>query len=117
MPDDHIIPDGEHWNVKEENGSVVSTHDSQAAAETAVCLRTHGDDDLAVATDRAALAPILDALGNHAEAEALLLDALATFEQAYGPEHYELAVTLNNLAAIAQRAGDLPAAPNTTGAR
>jgi len=70
-----------------------------------------------VATDRAALAPILDALGNHAEAEALLLDALATFEQAYGPEHYELAVTLNNLAAIAQRAGDLPAAPNTTGAR
>ena len=44
MPDDHIIPDGEHWNVKEENGSVLSTHDSQAAAETAVkgWLRSNG---------------------------------------------------------------------------
>jgi hypothetical protein len=35
MPDVHIIPDGERWNVKEDNGSVVSTHDTQADAEQA----------------------------------------------------------------------------------
>jgi hypothetical protein len=35
MPDIHIIPDGERWNVKQENGGVVSTHDTQAAAEKA----------------------------------------------------------------------------------
>ena len=35
MGDVHVIPDGEQWNVKQENGSVVSTHDTQAAAETA----------------------------------------------------------------------------------
>jgi hypothetical protein len=33
MPDMHIIPDGDRWNVKEENGDVVSTHDTQAEAE------------------------------------------------------------------------------------
>jgi tetratricopeptide (TPR) repeat protein len=73
-------------------------------------LRTHADDDLIVAADRAALAPIVDALGHHAEAEALLLNALCAFEHAHGPEHYEVAVTLNNLAAIAQRTGDLQTA-------
>ena len=35
MPDVHIIPSGERWNVKEENGAVVSTHDTQAQAEQA----------------------------------------------------------------------------------
>jgi hypothetical protein len=35
MPDIHIIPDGDRWNVKEENGDVVSTHDTQAEAEAA----------------------------------------------------------------------------------
>ena len=35
MADIHVIPDGERWNVKEENGSVVSTHDTQADAESA----------------------------------------------------------------------------------
>jgi hypothetical protein len=35
MPDIHIIPDGERWNVKEENGDVVSAHDTQAEAEKA----------------------------------------------------------------------------------
>lgn len=35
MPDVHVIPEGERWNVKEENGSVVSTHDTQAEAEEA----------------------------------------------------------------------------------
>ena len=35
MPNLHIIPNGEQWNIKEENGAVVSTHDTQAAAEAA----------------------------------------------------------------------------------
>ena len=35
MPDIHIIPNGDRWNVTEENGGVVSTHDTQAEAERA----------------------------------------------------------------------------------
>jgi hypothetical protein len=35
MPDIHIIPSGDRWNVKEVNGEVVSTHDTQAEAEQA----------------------------------------------------------------------------------
>jgi hypothetical protein len=35
MPDIHIIPDGDRWNAKQENGGVVSTHDTQAEAEQA----------------------------------------------------------------------------------
>lgn len=35
MPNLHIIPDGDHWNVKQENGDVVSTHDTQSEAENA----------------------------------------------------------------------------------
>ena len=33
MPDIHIIPDGDRWNVKVENGDVVMTCDTQAEAE------------------------------------------------------------------------------------
>jgi hypothetical protein len=35
MPDLHIIPAGERWDVKQENGDVISTHDTQAEAEQA----------------------------------------------------------------------------------
>jgi hypothetical protein len=35
MPDIHIIPSGDRWNVKQENGDVVSAHDTQAEAEKA----------------------------------------------------------------------------------
>ena len=35
MPDAHVVPDGDKWAVKEENGAVSSTHDSQADAESA----------------------------------------------------------------------------------
>jgi len=35
MPDIHIIPDGDRRNVKQENASVVSTHETQAEAEQA----------------------------------------------------------------------------------
>jgi uncharacterized protein DUF2188 len=35
MPNIHVIPTGDRWNVKEENGNVVSTRDTQADAEKA----------------------------------------------------------------------------------
>jgi len=35
VPDLHIIPDGDRWNVREVSGGVVSTHDTQAEAEQA----------------------------------------------------------------------------------
>ena len=35
MPDIHIIPSGDRWNVKQENGDVVSAHDTQSEAEKA----------------------------------------------------------------------------------
>ena len=35
MPDIHIIPSGDRWNVKQENGDIVSAHDTQAEAEKA----------------------------------------------------------------------------------
>ncbi|HVV37525.1 MAG TPA: DUF2188 domain-containing protein [Acidimicrobiales bacterium] len=33
MPDVHIIPDGDRWNIKVENGDVVGTFDTQEEAE------------------------------------------------------------------------------------
>ena len=59
------------------------------------------------AADRAALAAILDATGRHDEAAELLEGALTIFEQALGPDHYEVGVTLGNLGAIDARRGDL----------
>lgn len=35
MRDLHVIPNDDRWNLKEENGDVVSTHDTQAEAEQA----------------------------------------------------------------------------------
>lgn len=62
-------------------------------------------DHLALAADRAALAPILLELGKVDEAAVLLSQALEVFQRAYGPEHYEVAVVTNNLAAVAYRQG------------
>ena len=65
------------------------------------------DEQENLAADRAALASILDALGRHDEAETLLLEVLATFERIHGPDDYEVAINLNNLAVIYQRRGEL----------
>jgi hypothetical protein len=35
MPDAHIIPNGELWDIKIENGDVVGQHPTQAEAEAA----------------------------------------------------------------------------------
>ena len=60
-----------------------------APSRSAPVLRS-GDLDLAA--DRAALAPILDALGKDAEAETLFREAISVFEQALGSDHYEVGV-------------------------
>jgi len=70
--------------------------------------RALGDEHPVTAADRAALAPILDALGRHDEAEALLRQALVTFEREQ--DDYEMAMTVGNLAAMLQRRGELEAA-------
>ncbi|MDX1983685.1 MAG: tetratricopeptide repeat protein [Bryobacteraceae bacterium] len=55
----------------------------------------------------AALAAILDAGGQYAEAEQIYLRVLRGFERCFGPEHLEIAVNLNNLAALKQAMGDM----------
>jgi hypothetical protein len=61
---------------------------------------------LEAAADRVALAAILDASGRHGEAAATLRHALSVYERALGPDHYELAGVLQNLAGVAERAGE-----------
>jgi tetratricopeptide (TPR) repeat protein len=96
-----------HHNI----GGIRHARGDYAGAESPACHaveineRALGHDHPVTATDRAALAPILDSLGRHDEAKALLLQALATFEREH--DDYEIAMTLGNLAAIAQRRGDL----------
>jgi tetratricopeptide (TPR) repeat protein len=76
------------------------------AARRAVEIRSRilGGDHPAVAADRAALAAILDALGQSEEAEALLREALETFSRL--GRRYEVAVNASNLAALRFRLGD-----------
>lgn len=48
MPNIHIIPDGDRWNAKQENGDILSTHDTQAEAEHAgkAYAREHGGGEV-----------------------------------------------------------------------
>jgi tetratricopeptide (TPR) repeat protein len=61
---------------------------------------------LEAAADRIALAAILDASGRHREAAEALRHALSVYERVLGPDHYEVAAVLDNLAAVAERAGE-----------
>ena len=58
------------------------------------------------AADRVALAAILDASGRYAEATAALRDALTAYEHVLGPQHYEVAAVLLDLAGVAEHAGE-----------
>ena len=53
MPNVHIIPDGERWNVKQENGDVISSHDTQDDAEQAgkSWTRTNGGGEVSTHRD------------------------------------------------------------------
>ena len=65
-----------------------------------------GEDAPASLADAAAYAGLLDGLERYAESEPIYRRVLAAFEQLYGPEHYEIAVNLNNLAAVRYARGD-----------
>ena len=65
-----------------------------------------GDDSPETLADAAAYAGILDGLELYEESEPIYRHVLAAFEQLYGPEHYEIAVNLNNLAALRYACGD-----------
>ena len=62
---------------------------------------------LAGAADRVALAAILDASGRYEDAAAALGDALAVYERVLGPQHYEVAAVLLDLAGVAEHAGEI----------
>lgn len=80
-------------------------------ARRAVELReAGGDDPLALAADRGALAAVLIGLGRHEEAEQLLEQAAHTFTAMLGPDHHEVGVVAGNLAALALARGELDVA-------
>ena len=58
------------------------------------------------AADRVALAAILDASGRHRQAAETLRHALSVYERVLGTDHYEVAGVLQNLAGVAERAGE-----------
>jgi len=61
---------------------------------------------LEAAADRVAAAAILDAGGRHQEAAATLRHALAAYERVLGPDHYEVAGVLEDLAEVVERVGE-----------
>ena len=61
---------------------------------------------LEAAADRVAMAAILDAGGRHQEAAAMLRRALAAYERVLGPDHYEVAGVLEDLAEVVERVGE-----------
>jgi len=49
MPDLHVIPSGDLWDIKEENGDEVRTYDTQAKAEKGAgkkWVRSHGGGEV-----------------------------------------------------------------------
>ena len=88
-------------------------------APTAVTIRARalGPGHVAVAADKAAHPAIVDALGEHDQAATAFLEAIDTFERVLGPDHHEVAVNLNNLAAVRQRQGRLDEAERLYGER
>jgi tetratricopeptide (TPR) repeat protein len=76
--------------------------DGEVWARRGVALRKQmlGADHPDVASDLAALGPLLDAQGKRQEAAAVMMRALGMQERAYGPNACELAAGLNNLAAL-----------------
>jgi tetratricopeptide (TPR) repeat protein len=72
--------------------------------------RQLGDDEPRTMIDAAAYAAVLDGLDRSNESEPIYRQALAIFEQAYGPDHEEIASTLHNLGAVLAARGEHPEA-------
>ena len=56
--------------------------------------------------DQVAWAGLLDGLGRQAESEPIYRRALQVYEQRLGPDHFEVAATLNNLGMARAAQGD-----------
>jgi tetratricopeptide (TPR) repeat protein len=77
-------------------------------ARKAIALRArrHGPRAIVTWLDRAAHAALLDGLGRHAEAAKVYRAVLPVYRRHFGPRHYEIAVTLNNLGCSCARMGN-----------
>ena len=77
---------------------------AEAPARRAVTLRRAlpDADRCVVAADETVLGAVLSGLGQLDEAEQLFRESLEVWSARYGPGHYEVAVNLHNVAAIAQ---------------
>ena len=56
--------------------------------------------------DAVAWGGLLDGLDRYEESEPIYRSALAYYEERYGPDHFEVAATLNNLGVIRYEQGD-----------
>ena len=79
---------------------------------TALALRARADppDPSGCAADTAVLGAVLAGQGRLEEAEQVLLEAKTRWVDLRGPDHYEVAVQLHNLASVHQQRGHLTAA-------
>ena len=59
-----------------------------------------------MAVKLSALAAILDGQGKYDEAESLYRRPLGIYQEAFGPDHPDVALNLNNLAAIEEARGN-----------
>ena len=64
-----------------------------------------GDEDAATLADAVAYAAVLDGLKRYSESRPIYEHALAVYERIFGPEHYETAAVLHNLALVEQAEG------------
>jgi tetratricopeptide (TPR) repeat protein len=64
-----------------------------------------GEEDLATLADAVAYAAVLDGLRRYGESRPIYERALAVYERVFGPEHYETAATLHNLALVERADG------------
>lgn len=68
--------------------------------------RELGEDDPATIADLVAWAGLLDGLERFSESIPIYRRALAFYEEKYGPDHFEVAATLNNLGLAVADSGD-----------
>lgn len=87
-------------------GGILHARGDFAAAEPPgrkaweISQRVLGEEDPRTMIEAVAYAAILDGLDRYDECAAIYRQALAIFEKAFGPEHYEVASTLHSLAAV-----------------
>lgn len=73
-----------------------------------------GENDPATLADAVAYAAVLDGLERWEESRPIYRRALTEYERIFGPEHYEIAATLHNLAAVEEATGNTAAAIKLT---